>query len=397
MDPQVFYEVLVPLMEVEGTATICISTPLGKFNFYTELTEARDERGRTVFNVLHITGGRPPPWKTQSSRSRIKAIYGARETLYRREILGEMSDEAENAAFSPKHLEHLFTREPAVPPYPITHNYVYVALDPNGGASASGGPGSETAIVSFVLSDGMLVIIGLDSHPTPGPDQARELLYAHVAAIQRQQHFAECTIMLILEANLGNEAQHCAKYMLRRHPRVEVLCQKEHAYGVYTSPGDPERYVHTLQERLNVRGVKFHNQLVCANRYNKQTTPEQMLEKTKREFMRQLSAFRAVHSVPTSLGAAVRILYTGKAGPDGRRSSRLKDDMCMALLFGLYYCLRLHAPQRLVTVRNRNNMLINDPQIATQFEGGAPVDFAAEAAAARARGKRAKRIGSGAE
>ena len=56
MDPQVFYEVLVPLMEVEGTATICISTPLGQFNFYSELTEVRDENGRRIFNVLHIPG-----------------------------------------------------------------------------------------------------------------------------------------------------------------------------------------------------------------------------------------------------------------------------------------------------------------------------------------------------
>lgn len=92
MDPQVFYEVLVPLMEVEGTATICISTPLGPYNFYSSLTRARDERGRLVFNVLHVKGTNPPPWKTQSSRSRIKAIYGARETLYRREILGEVSN-----------------------------------------------------------------------------------------------------------------------------------------------------------------------------------------------------------------------------------------------------------------------------------------------------------------
>ena len=51
MDLGVFYEVIVPLMEVKGTATICISTPLGSWNFYSELTEVRDEKGRRVFNV----------------------------------------------------------------------------------------------------------------------------------------------------------------------------------------------------------------------------------------------------------------------------------------------------------------------------------------------------------
>lgn len=58
MDLGVFYEVIVPLMEVENTATICISTPLGSFNFYSELTQIRDDKGRLVFNVRHITGSK---------------------------------------------------------------------------------------------------------------------------------------------------------------------------------------------------------------------------------------------------------------------------------------------------------------------------------------------------
>lgn len=64
MDLAVFYEVIVPLMEVEGTATICISTPLDEFNFYSELTELRDDKGRLIFNVKHIKGNIPVPWKS---------------------------------------------------------------------------------------------------------------------------------------------------------------------------------------------------------------------------------------------------------------------------------------------------------------------------------------------
>jgi hypothetical protein len=63
MDRQVFYEVLVPLMEVKGTATICISTPLGSSNFYSELTRVVDERGRPIFNVMQIGHNMRPEWK----------------------------------------------------------------------------------------------------------------------------------------------------------------------------------------------------------------------------------------------------------------------------------------------------------------------------------------------
>ena len=36
MDTKVFYEVIVPLLEVENTALICISTPQDSMNFYSE-------------------------------------------------------------------------------------------------------------------------------------------------------------------------------------------------------------------------------------------------------------------------------------------------------------------------------------------------------------------------
>lgn len=54
MDLGVFYEVIVPLLEVRGTAMICISTPLGSWNFYSELTETKREDGKPVFNVIKI-------------------------------------------------------------------------------------------------------------------------------------------------------------------------------------------------------------------------------------------------------------------------------------------------------------------------------------------------------
>ena len=44
----------MPLLEVNETALIGISTPQGAANFYSELTELRDDRGRHVFNVVKV-------------------------------------------------------------------------------------------------------------------------------------------------------------------------------------------------------------------------------------------------------------------------------------------------------------------------------------------------------
>ena len=49
MDTAVFYEVVVPLLELDKTALICISTILDSFNFYSKLLELKDENGDPFF------------------------------------------------------------------------------------------------------------------------------------------------------------------------------------------------------------------------------------------------------------------------------------------------------------------------------------------------------------
>lgn len=61
-------------MEVKGTATICISTPLGSSNFYSELTRVTDERGRPIFNVLQIGHSMRPEWKPIETYSTVSAL-----------------------------------------------------------------------------------------------------------------------------------------------------------------------------------------------------------------------------------------------------------------------------------------------------------------------------------
>jgi len=164
MDLGVFYEVIVPLMEMRGAATIMISTPISTWNFYSELTELRDDRNELLFNVIKVglvcprcTGtehedrcthptGDKPDWKLETSE-KMKAIYGHRKTLLMREIMGKVTN-AENLAFEVRDLKAFFAAPRCTDPHaPITR--IFVAVDPNGGASAEGGTGSETAVVSF--------------------------------------------------------------------------------------------------------------------------------------------------------------------------------------------------------------------------------------------------------
>jgi hypothetical protein len=173
MDMGVFYEVIVPLMEMRGAATIGISTPSSSWNFYTELTELRDDRDELVFNVLKVgmvcarcegtehendcrhPAGDKPSWKLETSE-KMRAIYGHRETLFAREILGRVAD-SENLAFEKRDLKKFFAAPLASEAHaPVSQ--IFVAVDPNGGAGTEAGIGSETAIVSFFF-EGMNVVV----------------------------------------------------------------------------------------------------------------------------------------------------------------------------------------------------------------------------------------------
>ena len=173
MDLGVFYEVIVPLMEMRGAATICISTPISSWNFYTELTELRDDRGELLFNVIKVgivchrclgtdqedmcthPSADKPDWKLETSE-KMRAIYGHRKTLLMREVMGKVTD-AENLAFEVRDLKAFFAAKPVAEPHsPVTR--VFVAVDPTGGAGEESGTGSETAVVSFFF-DGMNVVV----------------------------------------------------------------------------------------------------------------------------------------------------------------------------------------------------------------------------------------------
>ena len=54
MSVKMFHEVIVPLLEIETTALICISTPQDSTNFYSLMFEMRDLGGELLFNQIQL-------------------------------------------------------------------------------------------------------------------------------------------------------------------------------------------------------------------------------------------------------------------------------------------------------------------------------------------------------
>ena len=55
LDLSVFYEIVVPLLEMETTALIAISTPSDSLNFYSEMFELKDAQGDPFFRTINVS------------------------------------------------------------------------------------------------------------------------------------------------------------------------------------------------------------------------------------------------------------------------------------------------------------------------------------------------------
>ena len=54
-DPAVWQEVVIPLLGVNGTSIVAISTPLGEDNWYSDLIQKRRDDGTQLFNVIQYS------------------------------------------------------------------------------------------------------------------------------------------------------------------------------------------------------------------------------------------------------------------------------------------------------------------------------------------------------
>ncbi len=190
--------------------------------------------------------------------------------------------------------------------------------------------------------------------------------------LRQQRCFRDARIVFIPEANLGNDAQYVSKMVLRHVRAASILCAEPDKYGVYTTPGCPERYVLRLNERLYEKAVHYHQPLLCVKTADERDDAPPISDADRAQIARaeleeQLGRFRKVWLATESAGQRVGVRYTGKVGHDGKRSRRLRDDGAMSLMLGFYWYGQSLIPGRMV-LRTRNNQLLSDPLAAPGYQ-----------------------------
>ena len=334
MPIKMFHEVIVPLLELETTALICISTPQDSSNFYSMMFEMVDQGGEKLFNQIQISmvcedcklSAHPekcthmkhllPKWKSGGKQDMVRQIYGDNTEDMLRESMGVTTNDS-NAIFQDDWLDVFTSR----PPYTsqTTPRVVFVACDPNGGGS------SQMAIVSLYQDANNFAICGMESHAVKGHGEIRNLLETHVRAIRHK--FASSFIIFVPESNLGHEASHMA-HMLKDVPKCRSLMERGEP-GVITTHKRKELYSNTAVDRFAGEGIWYASQFVCANPYGDANARE---ARVKRMFRKQLSIFSKI-VVPRGKDYNIpKVVYSGK--------DQGNDDLVITFMIALYWSIQ---------------------------------------------------------
>lgn len=160
---------------------------------------------------------------------------------------------------------------------------------------------------------------------------------AHILALRSKPCLRNARIVFIPESNLAGEANGVSEHIITMVTGIRIVSQKEDRYGCVTTQDTKRKFVFRFEDLLAHGAVSYHESLVSANPFIKNVTPVELAKRSRMEFERQLRSFRRIHMLSPSIQADPYVAFSGKAGPDNKNTSRMKDDMVMACLLGIYW------------------------------------------------------------
>ena len=332
----VFYEVIVPLLELDTTALIGISTPQDSMNFYSEMFELKDEKGNCFFNTIKIglvceackklddpttcthMNDWIPPWKSVGKLDMVRALYGnAQKDLLARESLGQIT-ESQSSVFKMPWIKSFINSSKTLPEEP---RVIFTSCDPSGSGR------SEMSIVSMTLIQGVATIIAVDLALQKGHDHIEKIITTHIDSIRNIPLFATSWIIFIPEANLGNEASHM-KSMLSAYPKLWTY-QDNGNDGIITTNKRKELFAEEGIKSLSKEALVIWENVLLPNPFDIRG-----YEEKKKEILSKLKAQLAAFSkIVKDRGHSKPIFIFSGKGPNAKEN----DDFVMALLIGLYF------------------------------------------------------------
>ena len=224
-----------------------------------------------------------------------------------------MQDVAEKA-FRSVSIRRFVDAPRCAPNYPVP--YVFVAIDPNGGGD------SRFAMVSAYYRAGKMVVIGMEAVKAHKPADYEEALLGHIKAIRQTRHFRDSLVVLMPEANLGYEAHHIERVVMRSPMGAACMCMRDDAQpGLRTTHAVKEAMHVKFNDALEDDGVVLMENLICVGGSDK---------KLVRDLRDELTTYSCVVDNGASVFSQAKKTYTGKVGG-------FQDDLCICIQLNMLW------------------------------------------------------------
>lgn len=334
IDPDVLFEVIVPLHQIDITSIIGISTITTENNFMTKYLKQKDTHGEPVFASKHIhlackacrdadlahkcnhNKHLLPGWSSERKRKIINAIMKGQDEMLAREI-GGVASALHQRAFTHRFIKQFNDLPPKEMPYTNTYDYIFHAIDP-----AAAGKSSEIAITSIIRHNGLYIIVGLESFPCKTAKENHSLILDHVLTLRKDTRYTNSMSVFILENNMGLESDHIADMLSQNLGKMLVMNERDdgiHA-GFRTTHTMKSIAVETIRERIMDNSIRIaeENAVVAVSRGYHQM--REMLIDQMSEF-REMLKESEIHQP--------KKFYSGKAVG--------KDDLVMSLMLNIHW------------------------------------------------------------
>lgn len=355
-----FLEVVGPILGMETTALVAISTIKSSENWYTQFLELKGPSGRPLMNTYKfflscddcIDRGvaascthkyhELPSWIGAEKQEILRSMYkqlGAVKIL-EQETIGLAGNSAEaafkqqiirklfNAARTPLYRALDFETEPAI---------VFVSMDPN-----LGGAGSDFALCSCAFSRGTMVIVGLESIPAQCEDDYKQFVVEHLLTLRSKPPLQEALFVLACESNLLYPAQNIAKYCLAYVSNVYIMSKDgldtsnvqvgRAGMGVHTHHSIKAGMYQSMKDALESDSVRFFENMTVVYQNPNEGVDFDRVKDIKQQLKSQLLNYLVEKKIPQLEQAAfakIAVTYSGK------RSGR--DDLAMVLQLAHYW------------------------------------------------------------
>lgn len=334
MPSRVWYEVILPLLQIDDAYIIGISTIQGETNFMSKYLKQKNEFGESFFRVFQFFGvclpcrqaglaqscthlnHLRPSWHSSQKLKHVKLLMEGNEELAMQELAGVSSAENKRA-FPSRKVQRLFELEKLKVPNFI--QFIFVAIDPCGSGN------SNLAICTSYTQHGRLVLLGLDAVKCKTVEEAYGGISTHINYLRgRKDNYdvlKNATLVFIIESNLGFEASHIANHVQNNFTNLIVMNQDERV-GLHTNNTFKRGSAILIRNQLQTEMIAFSASIFSTAK---------PLNRTMEQFEEELSDYREIVEKSDSHFSRVKVTYTGKL------DATSNDDLVLALCLNSYW------------------------------------------------------------